>query len=153
MTSALQNPQLAAIKAAWARYVVVLAGVSLVFIILTIVLWPWPYDFAVEHFVLPEYEAAFGFRGGRVPVTIDEAHYTIYALVTVDPGGRLGRAGAISGDIPVEHHGGLWAFYAALQDANTGKAGEFGVINQADWLDWSKRRKIVTFPNGQEPEQ
>jgi hypothetical protein len=153
MTSAPPNREMAAIKSACVRYVVVLAGVSLVFLILTIVLWPWPYTFAVEHFVLPEYEVAFGFRGGRVPVKIDDANYTIYALMTVDPAGRLGRSGAISGDIPVEYHGGLWASYAALQDASAGKAAEFSVINQADWPDWGKRRRIVALPTGQAPQR
>jgi hypothetical protein len=150
LATAVPDPQMAAIKSAWARYVILLAGVVLVFLIVTIALWPWPYDFAVEHFVLPEYEAAFGFHGGRVPVKIDGTQYTIYALVRVDPAGRLGRSGAISGDIPVEHHGGLWAFYSALQKASMGEAGHFSVINQADWPDWGKSREIVAAPAGQD---
>lgn len=141
-----KDPQSEAIRAAWVRYVVLLAGVGMVFIIVTFVLWPWPYALAVEHLMLPEYETAFGFRGGRLSVSVGESSATIYALVSVVPGGRLARAGARSGDIPVEYHGGLWAFYGALQEASAGREGHFDVLAHSDWPDRDKRRKIVIAP-------
>lgn len=130
------------IRAGWGQYVVVLAVLATIFVVATIVLWPLPYAFAVEHFVLPEYHAAFGFRGGSVPV----AGATSYAIVEVTPGGALHRAGVRSGDMPVEYHGGLWAFYGALQAAAAGQPAEFMVIAKGDWGQWDKRRRIALPP-------
>jgi len=135
-----------AIRAAWTRYLVLLAGVGLVLLVVTIAIWPWPYAFVVERFILPEYESAFGFRGGRLPIGTGKESFTIYALVAVTPDGRLGRAGARAGDIPVEYHGGLWAFYGALEQARDGHEGHFDVLAHSDWGDWDKRRRVVVPP-------
>jgi hypothetical protein len=127
------------IRAAWRRYVVLLAGVGLVLLVATIAVWPYPYALAVEQFMLPQYEATFGFRGGRLPI----GDYTGYALVAVVPGGGLALAGAKSNDMPFEHDGGIWAFYGALQDASSGREGRFHVLAHSDYPDWGKRREIV----------
>lgn len=145
-TSLATDPRREEIRAAWNRYLVLLAGVALVILVVTIAIWPWPYAFVVEHFILPEYEVQFGFRGGRLPVSIGETNHTIYALVAVAPDGKLARAGARSGDIPVEYHGGLWAFYGALEAARAGREGHFDVVAHSDWGDWDKRRKLVLAP-------
>ncbi len=58
----------AQIRDVWRRYLVVLLGLTTIFLIVTFAFWPWPYTFAVEHLVLPEYETAFAFRGGSVVV-------------------------------------------------------------------------------------
>jgi hypothetical protein len=135
-----------AIRAAWTRYVVLLAGVGLVLLVVTIAIWPWPYAFVVERFILPEYESTFGFRGGRLSVGTGDEAFTIYALMVVVPDGKLARAGARAGDIPIEYHGGLWAFYGALEEARAGREGHFDVLAQSDWPDWDKRRKLVLPP-------
>jgi hypothetical protein len=64
----------------------------------------------------------------------------------VVPRGKLALAGAKSGDIPVEYHGGIWAFYGALQKASSGREAHFDVLAHSDWPDWDKRRKIVLLP-------
>jgi hypothetical protein len=148
-TSLATDPRSKAIRAAWGRYLVVLAGVGLVVLVITIAIWPWPYAFVVEHFILPEYEASFGFRGGRLPVSMGGSSHTIYALLEVLPDGKLAHAGARSGDIPVEYHGGLWAFYGALEEARAGREGHFDVVSQSDWHDWNKRRKLTIGPVGE----
>lgn len=140
-----------AIRAAWGRYVVLLAGVALVVLVVTIAVWPWLDGFVVEHLILPEYETSFGFRGGRLPVSMGDSTYTIYALVAVVPNGKLARAGAKSGDIPVEHHGGLGAFSGALLEASAGRDGHFDVLAHSDWPDWGKRRKLVVAAEGKTP--
>ncbi len=140
------DPRSKAIRAAWGRYVVLLAGVGLVVLVVTIVIWPWPYAFVVERFILPEYEITFGFRGGRLPISMRDTSYTIYALVEVSPDGKLAHAGARPGDIPVEYHGGLWAFYGALSEAQDGREGHFDVVAHSDWHDWDKRHKITVPP-------
>lgn len=144
MAMLTKDPRAEAVRAAWRRYVVLLSGVALVFLIATVVVWPWPYLLAVEHFMLPQYEATFGFQGGRLRV--GDGSQTIYALVAVVPGGRLAVGGANSGDIPVQRHGGLWAFYGALLEASSGREGHFDVLSQSDWHDWDKRRKVVLTP-------
>lgn len=71
----------AQIRDAWRRYLVVLLRLTTIFLIVTFAFWPWPYTFAVEHLVLPEYETAFGFRGGSVVVGEGEYAAPIYAIV------------------------------------------------------------------------
>jgi hypothetical protein len=142
----IKDPRSKAIRAAWARYVVLLAGVGLVVLVVTIVIWPWSYALMVERFVLPQYETTFGFRGGRLPVSMGGTNYTIYALVAVSPDGKLARAGARPGDIPVEYHAGLLAFYGALEEATAGREGRFDVLAHSDWPDWGMRRKLVIPP-------
>jgi membrane-associated protease RseP (regulator of RpoE activity) len=146
-----KDPQSQEIQAAWKRYVVLLAGAGLVFLIATVVVWPWPYALAVEQFMLPQYEAAFGFRGGRLPLSTGDSRQTIYGFVAVVPGGRLALAGAKSGDIPVEYHGGIWAFYGALLKASSGSEAAFDVLAHSEWPDWDKRRKIVLTPEQAPP--
>ena len=148
-TSLPRDPRSEAIQAAWSRYVVLLAGLGLIFVVVTIVFWPWPYALVVEHFILPEYETTFGFRGGRLRVSVGHTSDSIYALVAVVPDGKLARAGARSGDIPVAHHGGLWAFYGALQEASAGREGDFDVVAHSDWPDWGRHRKIAVAPADQ----
>jgi hypothetical protein len=103
----------------------------------------------VERFILPEYEVSFGFRGGRLPVGIGDSSDTLYALLEVSPDGRLAHAGARPGDIPIEYHGGLWAFYGALEEARAGREGHFDVVSHSDWPDWHKRRKLKIGPVGE----
>jgi len=71
----------AQIRDVWRRYLVVLLGLTTIFLIVTFAFWPWPYTFAVEHLVLPEYETAFGFRGGSVVVGRGRYTAPIYAIV------------------------------------------------------------------------
>lgn len=71
----------AQIRDAWRRYLVVLLGLTTIFLIVTFAFWPWPYTFAVEHLALSEYETTFGFRGGSVVVGEGEYAASIYAIV------------------------------------------------------------------------
>jgi hypothetical protein len=148
-TSLATDPRSKAIRAAWGRYLVVLAGVGLVVLVVIIAIWPWPYAFVVERFILPEYEVSFGFRGGRLPVSMGDSSYTLYALLEVSPDGKLAHAGARSGDIPIGYHGGLWAFYGALEEARAGREGHFDVVSHSDWPDRDKRRKLTIGPEGE----
>jgi len=144
-----EDPTFATIRRAWTRYAVLLAGLGVLFMLVGIAIWPWPYAVVVEHLVLPQYETQFGFRGGRLPIGGGDAAFVPYALVKVVPGGRLAKAGARSGDIPVDYHGGLWAFHAALQDSTNGREGRFDVLAISDWPERSKLRNIILPPAGQ----
>jgi len=146
MVGTRADTQLEAIRSAWLRYVVLLVGVGLALVTSVWVVWPWPYYFAVERFMLPKYEDRLGFRGGRVTVTWGQEPFTVYGFVSVQSGGVMARAGVKAGDIPVEYHGGVGAFYYALQQFDSGDRGEFDVLAQSDWQDWSKRRRIVLLP-------
>lgn len=136
----------ATVQAAWRRYLILLAGLTLTFLLSIVVIWPWPYVFAIERFMLPQYESGFGFRGGRVSADMGDAKLSIYALVEVEPGGPMASAGVRSGDIPVAQHGGLGVLYVALQNSAAGDEGRFEVLALSDWPDWSKRRRIVLPP-------
>ncbi len=80
-TIAGHSPETAQIRDACRRYLVILLGLTTIFLIVTFAFWPWPYTFAVEHLVLPEYETAFGFRGGSVVAGEGEYAAPIYAKV------------------------------------------------------------------------
>ena len=67
-TTAVHAHGTAQIRDAWRRNLAVLLELTTIFLIVTLAFWPWSYTFAVEHLVLPEYETAFGFRGGSVMV-------------------------------------------------------------------------------------
>jgi hypothetical protein len=146
MVQTSTDAALRAIRAAWLRYLVVLVGVGLVVVSALWVMWPRPYYFAVERFMLPQYETRLGFQGGRVPVTWGEGTFTVYGFVAVHAGGVMARAGVRPGDIPVEYHSGLADFYSAVQDFDSGDPGQFEVLAKSDWQDWSKRRRIVLVP-------
>jgi hypothetical protein len=66
---------------------------------------------------------------------------TRYAIVEVTPGGVLAAAGVRSGDIPIDYHGGMEAFHAALCEASQGKSGRFVVVSRED--GYGKRRAIL----------
>ena len=80
-TIAVHDHGTAQIRDAWRRYLVVLLGLTTIFLIVTFAFWPWPYAFAVKHLVLPEYETAFGFRGRSVVVIEGEYTAPICAIV------------------------------------------------------------------------
>jgi membrane-associated protease RseP (regulator of RpoE activity) len=131
------------IRSAWARAVIVFAGLSIAVVAVLVAIWPMPYDWATENVVLPRYEATFGFRGGRVRTSSD-SDSTIYAIVEVVPGGPLALAGVKPGDIPVEYHGGVMAFLGALQQASGGHEGHFEVTsNLESWFRTHEGRRIV----------
>jgi hypothetical protein len=146
MLKTARDTPLQEIRAAWFRYLVLLVGVGLAVVSAVWVMWPRPYYFALERFILPQYEGRLGFQGGRVPVTWGQGSFTVYGFVAVQTGGVLAGAGVKPGDIPVEYHGGVGAFYSALQDFDSGESGQFDVLAQSDWQDWSKRRRIVLVP-------
>jgi hypothetical protein len=130
------------IQVAWRRYFIVLSGLVMVILVLTIVLWPWPYMLAVEYFELPKFERQFGFRGAYLPIPGSPSSQ-IYSIAEVVPGGVLAQSGVRPGDVPIAHHGGLWEFYGALQDSRSGQPADFTVIALAEWRDEPQKRRIV----------
>ena len=67
-----------------------------------------------EYQYLPSMERRLGFKGAR---TQAEVCPQCYFLAEVRPDGILGRAGFVTGDAPIEHHGGLSNFCGAVQRA------------------------------------
>jgi hypothetical protein len=129
------------IQAAWKRYLVILSGLGVVILVLTIVLWPWLYSLAVEHFELPQFERQFGFRGARLSIPGEPAS-EVYGIAEVVPGGILEQSGVRPGDVPIAHHGGLWDFFGALQEAQSGQPSEFTVVALAEWRHSRQARRI-----------
>jgi S1-C subfamily serine protease len=114
-------------------------------VIICVTIWPWPYRFFVQRFVLPGYESEFGFHGGAIRSPGSES--SVYGIASVVPGGRLDRAGAKAGDIPVEYHDGMMSFYYALKEAAAGEESTFTVVSDLrDYPDRERRRKIRLAP-------
>ncbi len=129
----------------WRAFGFTFAGCGLVLLIITIQMWPAIDAFTVERFFLPQYESILGFRGGRVSLRTAGESYSMYALIEVEPGGVLSRAGARAGDVPFAPHGGVWSFYHAVRRVTSGEEARFEVIRRSNW--WSgKRRTIVLTP-------
>jgi hypothetical protein len=135
-----------AFRSAWARFGVVLSGLVLVVVIILLTVWPWPYAFVARRLLLPTYESEFGFHGGAIRPPGAES--SAYGIASVVPGGRLDRAGAKAGDIPVDYHlDGALSFYYALKAASQGEEGSFTVVR--DWRDYpdrERRREIRLAP-------
>lgn len=106
--------------------------------VLLVVFWSGLETSAVEHLVLPRYETAYGFRGGRVPVQRGSERHTVYGFVAVTPGGRLDRAGVLRGDVP-----SLPELRAALSNAENGQTGSFTVVRAEDWPSTTHGRPIA----------
>ena len=138
-----------AIRAAWTRYTIVSTGLVLLVVTILFAIWPWPYALVVQRVLLPGHEQEFGFHGGMIRPP--DSEYSVYGIASVVPGGRLDRAGVKAGDIPVEHHGGMWSFYYALEEAAEGREGRFKVVSDLrDWYqDRERARVIKLFPKGE----
>ncbi len=134
-------PQRESLQKTWIRYAAVSGGLIACCLILLFLSWPEPYFEYVESTLLPRYEKAFGFRGGRLATSKDSS---IYALVVIEPGGKLADAGARSGDIPyLNGSTGVGPFYDALKSASAGKEGEFWVISDRNDYEGKGARRIV----------
>lgn len=134
-----------AIQKAWIQWSLVAAGVGIVVLSVSIVLSPSLYAMVVEQALFPRYETTFGFRGGRGAVNGPKESNARYAIVEVTPGGILDGAGLRPGDIPVDYHNGVVAFYVALCEATRGNPAEFEVVSRDD-PSWESRRSIRLPP-------
>lgn len=133
-------------RSAWARFLLVLSGVVLVAVIILLTIWPWPYAFVARRLLLPTYESEFGFHGGAIRPPGSE--YSAYGIASVVPGGRLDRAGAKAGDIPVDYHlDGALSFYYALKAASAGEESSFTVVTDSGvYVDRERWREIRLAP-------
>ncbi len=133
-------------RSAWARFLLVLSGVLLVAVIILLTTWPWPYAFVARRLLLPTYESEFGFHGGAIRPPGSE--YSHYGIASVVPGGRLDRAGAKAGDIPVDYHlDGALSFYYALKAASAGEESSFTVVTDSlSFSDRARWREIRLAP-------
>jgi hypothetical protein len=134
-----------AIRDAWVRYGLIAGGVGTIFLSIAIALSPSLYAAVVENVLLPEYEARFGFRGGRISLSGSEGSSVRYCILEVTPGGALDRFGLRSGDIPIDHHDGVVAFYTALREVGNGRHAELTVVSK-DEPSWENRRSITLSP-------
>ena len=130
-----------AMREAWIQYGFVVASLVAMGVCVGIVISPSLYAYVVEYALLPGYESGFGFRGERISLKNIDESYTRYAIVEITPGGVLDNAGVGVGDIPIDNHGGMVAFYAALSEASQGSPAEFEVVSRED-PSWERRRTI-----------
>lgn len=100
------------------------------------------YTFYLRAVAAPKLEKDLGFRGGYV--NLGNGHQ-LYTLVSVDPGGVLGRAGAKAGDVPCRFvHGIESGFLGFLQE----ERGKRVTLFLCDGKDWSEKRLSFVVPNG-----
>jgi hypothetical protein len=93
---------------------------------------------------IPRYEAALGFKLGRIPI-VDQtgsARQSV-GIAWVDPSGPMGRSGIRAGDFPRMQHG-FQDFCAQLAWVTEGQAVEIEVVNVADLGKGNAGRRIVT---------
>ena len=97
------------------------------------------YAFYLSEIVAPELESSLGFKGGYVRVGDAE----LYALVSVDPKGPFGRAGAKPGDIPCRYvHGIEPGFLGHLHESR----GQQVSLFLCNGKDWSEKRVTLMVP-------
>lgn len=106
-----------------------------------------------ERYYLPSIGDRLGFTSGRI--SVPGRNHDRIGLVTVEPGGLLGRAGFRSGDVPIHQHGGLADLCGALQYAEEGGAPTVTVINVADWRrgGYDARRELSIHPAVPQPDR
>jgi hypothetical protein len=99
----------------------------------------------VESYI-PSVQERLGFRLGLITPKGEDGQQ--WALVEVVPSGPLGQAGFRSGDVPVEHHGGVTAFCYALEAAHEVDGyRRIDVVNAADWdTEGPNRRRKLEIP-------
>jgi len=115
--------------------------VLLVLVVVSMILFS-PVD--TESVVLPPYERAFGFRGGRLKVRDYRGETAeVYGLLTVDPAGPLSGAGFLAGDVPVAHHGGADEFAWALRRSECGATTTVSVVQASAWAEHPVRHLTV----------
>src|SRR5258706_13038508 len=88
-----------------------------------------------QHFDMPEYERAFGFKLGELQAPRPEGDtYTVLGVAAVDPLGALDRSGVRVGDVPRMYHG-LGDFCGDLAAPLEGRAVELRVYNVGEARD------------------
>lgn len=107
------------------------------------------YDWYLVHFVEPELEQLLGFRAGTVQISGPDGPYPMYAVVSVEPGGRFDRAGVKSGDIPFAYVHGVQSGFLSYLHHDRGHAVKLRFVNHSDMLKghWTEREVVVTVPS------
>jgi hypothetical protein len=106
-----------------------------------------------EHEYLPALGAALGFRTGRIPVR-DYPEGPL-GIIQVDPHGPMYATGFRTGDIPLDHHGGMMAFCGAFQGAAFGQDARIVVTTVEYWpgSEPTPRELVVPKPPERQAEQ
>ena len=111
-------------------------------IVLGFVFFDAIHAFYLVTFVAPRLENDLGFEGAYQRAGSDQ-ELTIYTLVSVDPNGVLGRAGARSGDVPCRFvHGIESGFLGLLHESR----GEEVSLFLCDGKRWSAKRVTFVVP-------
>jgi hypothetical protein len=126
---------------------ILLAGLTTVFTVMAIVLYPWAYQHWIKEVGIRSFEESYGFRTGLVERSWpgQDAEY-VWGIVSVDPGGQFARAGVRDGDIPFDQHDAILALYSALDSARAGQPSSFEVFNAADTHLGVGARRVVQLP-------
>jgi S1-C subfamily serine protease len=99
-------------------------------IVLILTFLPQIHTAYVRQFVLPGWEARFGFSHGTTKLQFGKAEYEVFAIAEVSPAGVFERAGIVPGDVPVGYQHGFEAgFYSELAQLESGHSIKLDVIN------------------------
>jgi hypothetical protein len=126
---------------------ILLAGLTTVFTVMALVLYPWAYQQWIKEVGIRSFEGPYGFRTGLVERRWpgqDAEH--VWGIVSVDPGGHFARAGVRDGDIPFDQHDEILALYGALDLARAGQPSSFEVFNATDTHLGVGARRVVQLP-------
>jgi hypothetical protein len=130
--------------------VVIVGGLALVLIVVGFAIYPSAYRRYVQDVGIKKFETEFGFRTGLVEWQAPgKARELVWGVVAVTPNGAFARAGVRDGDIPLAAHDRVTELYATLEQASSGHAASFEVMNSADAaLGYTARRQIMLGPPG-----
>ena len=131
------------VRLAHGHFWIILAGLMVVSIATVVAVWPLPYVVYCAHSYIPSAQTRWGFTAGRLPLTRPSGDGAFFAITEVARGGRFDHLGFRSGDVPVDHHGGLIAFCSALRSAAHGEPADVVVVNADAWSAPNGRRHVV----------
>lgn len=119
----------------WLQLAVVYAGVVAVVLVVGITFRGEWYDLYVSRVAIRDFENVYGFKTGTVTVHAGNLSYERWGIVSVAADGEFAALGVRDGDLPFRlggHSTSAIVLYEALEDASTGRASWFEVINAAD---------------------
>jgi len=104
------------------------------------------YSFYLVRLRGPELQRHFGFTAGDLQLRPAQGPpVVVFAITSIEPGGALGKAGFLVGDIPVGHHDFAAEFYQSLISAQQGTPVRVSVISSQNFIHGLPGRRTLNL--------
>ncbi|MGE4190152.1 MAG: hypothetical protein AB7G12_09645 [Thermoanaerobaculia bacterium] len=139
-------------RAKWLKGSPLLLGT--LFVLLLIVTAVIPFNLQISDWLYMRLEAPrlaqeFGFEPQLVEVSNGHTKFSVFMLARVDPNGRLGRAGIVSGDVPVGYPHGMVSFLETLEGARQrGQEVQLQVVSANEFFESETAMRRVRLSPG-----